>query len=408
MDTPLVSVVIPVYNGANYLKEAIDSVLAQTYKSYEIIIVNDGSVDNGATERIALSYSDKVRYYKKENGGVATALNFAIQHMRGDFFSWLSHDDLYYPDKLETQIRALYNGSDPYAIVYSDYDLLDMNTGEKNNIDLSGLYEISQLENSVFPILFNLIHGCSLLIHKSHFQRVGVFDETLPTTQDYDLWFRMFRGQKLKFVPKPLICGRLHDQQGTRTISSHRMDEGKFYLKAIEILSGEELCDIFGHPAFAYRHVEELLNKLEMPDASLAVAERYRALQIPTEGERFEKWVQEWFQELRGNTSKICIFCCGQYGQALHRILRDLGISVDYFSDNNPALWGQDIDGCPCISPDQLYEISEDMLVLVAVRTPQPILEQLEGKRVLHVATKQQIDSKFAAYCRASHTADGA
>ena len=75
---PLISIVIPVYNGSNFLREAIDSALAQTYKNIEIIVVNDGSADDGETERIALSYGDKIRYFKKENGGVSSALNYGI------------------------------------------------------------------------------------------------------------------------------------------------------------------------------------------------------------------------------------------------------------------------------------------------------------------------------------------
>lgn len=96
---PLVSIVIPVYNGANYMREAIDSAINQTYDNIEIIVVNDGSTDNGETERIALSYGDKIKYYKKENGGCASALNYGISKMQGEWFSWLSHDDVYYPEK---------------------------------------------------------------------------------------------------------------------------------------------------------------------------------------------------------------------------------------------------------------------------------------------------------------------
>lgn len=80
---PLVSIVMPVYNGGDYLKEAIDSALAQTYNNIEIIIVNDGSDDGGITEKIALSYGERVRYFRKKNGGVATALNLGIRNMRG-------------------------------------------------------------------------------------------------------------------------------------------------------------------------------------------------------------------------------------------------------------------------------------------------------------------------------------
>ena len=104
---PLVSIVIPVYNGSNFLQQAIDSALNQTYKNIEIIVVNDGSRDDGATEQIALSYGDKIRYFSKENGGVSTALNMGIANMKGEYFSWLSHDDMYKPEKIEKQIEAI-------------------------------------------------------------------------------------------------------------------------------------------------------------------------------------------------------------------------------------------------------------------------------------------------------------
>ena len=102
-----VTIIIPVYNGSNYVREAIDSALAQTYKNIEILVVNDGSTDEGATRDICLSYGDKITYYEKENGGVSTALNLGIEKMTGDYFSWLSHDDLYYPDKIEKQMKEL-------------------------------------------------------------------------------------------------------------------------------------------------------------------------------------------------------------------------------------------------------------------------------------------------------------
>lgn len=105
--SPLVSIVIPVYNGADYLGEAIDSALMQTYGNIEVIVVNDGS--NDETDAIARSYGDKIRYYSKKNGGVATALNLGIENMRGEYFSWLSHDDIYMPEKIELQINKLKN-----------------------------------------------------------------------------------------------------------------------------------------------------------------------------------------------------------------------------------------------------------------------------------------------------------
>lgn len=98
--TPKVSIVIPVYNGANYLREAIESALDQTYPNIEVIVVNDGSSDDGATEQVAFSFGNRIRYFSKENGGVASALNAGIRLMSGEYLSWLSHDDVYYSCKV--------------------------------------------------------------------------------------------------------------------------------------------------------------------------------------------------------------------------------------------------------------------------------------------------------------------
>ena len=104
---PKVTIIIPVYNGSNFLAQAIDAALAQTYKNCEILVINDGSKDDGASEKIALSYGDKIKYFCKENGGVSSVLNFAFTKMEGEWFSWLSHDDLYLPEKIEKQIAFI-------------------------------------------------------------------------------------------------------------------------------------------------------------------------------------------------------------------------------------------------------------------------------------------------------------
>ena len=113
-----VTIVIPVYNGSNFMKVAIDSAIAQTYDNKEILVINDGSTDNGETEKIALSYGNKIRYIKKENGGVATALNLAIKEMKGDYLSWLSHDDIYKPYKIEKQIETIKKLEDKTTILF--------------------------------------------------------------------------------------------------------------------------------------------------------------------------------------------------------------------------------------------------------------------------------------------------
>ena len=128
---PLVSIIIPVYNGANYLREAIESALGQTYGNCEVLVINDGSNDHGETEREALKFGDRIRYFKKENGGVASALNFGIRKMQGEYFSWLSHDDVYSPQKIEKQLEAVLQSGNPAALVQAEYEFYNEDTGSR-------------------------------------------------------------------------------------------------------------------------------------------------------------------------------------------------------------------------------------------------------------------------------------
>ena len=106
-NNPLVSIIIPVYNGENFVIEAIESALNQTYENIEVIVVNDGSVDR--TEELITPYLRRLKYIKKENGGVSSALNLGIKESQGEYVSWLSHDDIYYPEKIKKQINFLKN-----------------------------------------------------------------------------------------------------------------------------------------------------------------------------------------------------------------------------------------------------------------------------------------------------------
>ena len=109
------------------MREAIDSALKQTYDNIEVIVINDGSEDEGETEKIAFSYGDKIRYYSKSNGGVATALNLGIEKMKGDYFSWLSHDDMYMPEKISNEIEQLQTLPDRTIIVAEGCQIIDAN-----------------------------------------------------------------------------------------------------------------------------------------------------------------------------------------------------------------------------------------------------------------------------------------
>jgi len=232
--SPKVSIVIPVYNGSNYLQKAIGSALAQTYKNIEVIVVNDGSKDDGKTEGIAKSYGNKIRYFHKENGGVASALNVGIRMMEGEYFSWLSHDDVYYPHKIEKQMEYLGKSDDKSIVTYCDYEYID----EHSNFIRTSKIHQKYLDNIYLTILSTSIGGCTLLIPKLCFDAVGLFNENRKFTQDIEMWLRIAKaGYNFHYIQDILIKSRLHSEQGSISLSYlHRDETDDLFLWAIDFL----------------------------------------------------------------------------------------------------------------------------------------------------------------------------
>jgi glycosyltransferase involved in cell wall biosynthesis len=240
---PLVSIIIPVYNGAAYLRDAVDSALAQTYPNCEVIVVNDGSDDDGATDAVAKSYGNRIRYFTKSNGGVASALNVGLKHMRGKYFSWLSHDDWYYPDKIARQVAAAEAIDDPSVIISGGVDCYLQLEGR---VYQTTAYIPLETPKDVLEAFFSsTINFCALLVHKSLVDSLGGFDETQATTQDYDLLIKaIYAGCQFHHISKPLICSRHHSGQGTLTMRERHLRELEcLYQGAVQLLR-ESLLDL--------------------------------------------------------------------------------------------------------------------------------------------------------------------
>ena len=241
---PLVSIIIPVYNGSNYMKEAIDSALVQTYKNIEVIIVNDGSTDN--TDEIARSYGDKIRYFKKENGGVATALNLAIENANGEYISWLSHDDIYFENKIEAQIKELEKLEDKNTILYSYWIGLYEPSKDMISCKFQNESNKNKLDNTLYPVLFGLVHGCTLLIPKICFEKIGYFDTALRTKQDTAFWYKLFPKFNVHFMPQELVKYRFHAQQDSEVLKHIDREENlQFFGNIIETISNDEIDKMY-------------------------------------------------------------------------------------------------------------------------------------------------------------------
>lgn len=262
---PLVSIVIPVYNGSNYVAEAIESAIAQTYQNIEILVINDGSNDGGATEEVVNRYASRVTYIKKSNGGVATALNLGIREMRGEYFSWLSHDDYYDSDKIKSQIDFLNGLNSHDVVVYSDhYNLLEVS----RKTFLRRHTESSDLEFRAREIVANnQIHGCSLLIPRKAFDRVGLFDESLRVAQDYELWFRIAKEFPFRHLKGAVITGRIHDKQvGVRLHDRVVAENDQFRLSCLKQLDSDEVQALGkGSVALGILHLSMRMYKMGCP-----------------------------------------------------------------------------------------------------------------------------------------------
>ncbi len=254
---PKVSIVIPAYNASNYLAEAIESALAQTYKNIEIIVVNDGSKDNGATAEVAKQYAGKIRYFEKENGGSSSALNRGIAEMTGEWFSWLSHDDLYYPEKIEKQIAFLnqLNNKDEvvgHHVLFSASELIN-GQGKciyrpKQKDDWAKFETLERLTNNAYLVAEAgsrfTFHGCSCLVHRSVFERIGCFDEKLRLLNDVDMWKRVFMaGCRVHCLPDVLVKGRVHSKQVSVSagFSYHNPEQDAYWQHLLDWLMKEEL-----------------------------------------------------------------------------------------------------------------------------------------------------------------------
>ena len=195
---PLVSVIIPVYNGARYLRAALESVFAQTYQPFEVIVVDDGSVDESGV--IARSFSD-VRYIRQENQGVAAARNHGIEAARGEFFAFLDQDDLWTPEKLKLQIEHLRTNQDlGYTLTHQQYFLEPGTT-------LPAWFR-KELLTSIHT---GWVLG-TLVVRRLAFEQVGRFATGYSAANDSDWFFRAKAAEiPMAVVPELLLLKRIHE-----------------------------------------------------------------------------------------------------------------------------------------------------------------------------------------------------
>ncbi|WP_121355477.1 glycosyltransferase family 2 protein [Flavisolibacter nicotianae] len=210
---PEVSVILPVYNGETYLNEAIDSILAQSFTDFELLLINDGSTDS--SEQIILSYSDpRIRYLKNEkNKGLIYSLNYAVSEAKGKYIARMDADDIALPQRLEKQVQHLRQKN--VAVLATRVNLIDASgnplpdwQADKSNITFKEIKKYLPLNNC-------LAHP-TVMANADIFKRYP-YRENQKYSEDYDVWLRLLaKGLQIEKLPEPLLLHRILPTSATR------------------------------------------------------------------------------------------------------------------------------------------------------------------------------------------------
>ena len=228
-----VSVIIPTYNREKYIRDAIDSVLSQTYRNFEIVVADDGSTDN--TVKILKEYGDKIRWKSQKNRGPASAKKFGTSMAKGEYLAYLDSDDMYLPDKLKLQVDYL--DKHPEAgLVYCNYYRIN-GTGR--------ITELISRPKNLLLIQENYVPTSGVMCRRECIDTLRGFDENLGSNYDWDMWLRISEKYPIHCIPKPLFKYRVHGESISLT-RPNRLD----YERKVKILLLEKAYQRRGKPSW--------------------------------------------------------------------------------------------------------------------------------------------------------------
>jgi glycosyltransferase involved in cell wall biosynthesis len=209
------SVVIPTYNRANIISKALESVFAQSYTNYEIIVVDDGSTDS--TQQILKQYAGSIKYYKQKNQGAASARNLGIEKSKGDYIAFLDSDDSWFPEKLKKVIDSIEIKPET-GLFYSDFKRIDREGRllKKENC--------KHIVGKGYPriLFYNFIGTSTVVVKRECFNKCGLFDEQLFRAQDWDMWIRISREFFIYHIPVVLV-EHMWDSKGSISSSKESL-----------------------------------------------------------------------------------------------------------------------------------------------------------------------------------------
>lgn len=274
VDQPLVSVIIPTYNRADFIGETIQSVLNQTYRNWELLVIDDGSADD--SEAVVAGFADdRIFYYKLDHTGyIGKVKNYGIKMSRGEYIAFLDSDDLWRPDKLELQLTLL-NRYPEAGFIISNGEQFGpgaIQLPEKEELYVGSLF-LPQLADNRFCVLTP-----SLVFRKSAIDEVGLLDETIKTTRDIHFFYRMSYRFTGIFTNERLVRIRKHDRN---TSTAAAVQSHHNYLAMIEEFRHKNMISerLFRHlRSICYYKLGLLFNETEKPRDAFQSFQRYVSL----------------------------------------------------------------------------------------------------------------------------------
>jgi glycosyltransferase involved in cell wall biosynthesis len=234
--TPRVSVIVPAYNAAGYLPHAIDSVLAQTYQDWEIVIVDDGSTDHtrAVVDSCRPRLQDKLQYIHQPNRGLPAARNAGIRAARGEFIALLDADDVWLPQRLERSVPIM-DADRGAGLVHARVVRIDARGSITGQLKVEPKYLSGRIARHIYTRRAHIVCP-TVMFRKSCLETAGWFDEAMQATEDRDLWFRIALRYKVAYINEVLAYYRLSPSSMTSNLD--RLLKGQLYFVAKHHKSG--------------------------------------------------------------------------------------------------------------------------------------------------------------------------
>ncbi len=362
-----VSIVLPVYNGEKYIEEAICSVINQTYKNWELIIVNDCSTDH--TPKIIQQYQNmdpRIKIINNvENQKLPRSLNIGFESASGEYFTWTSDDNRYEREAIETMVNCL-EQNPTYGMVYCDSYIIN-DSGEI----------LEKVSEGVEKLYYNNCIGACFMYRKNVAETIGLYNPEMFLVEDYDYWLRISKKYSIYHCSECQYYYRKHDESLTvtryndvrRSLYELRMQQLDFILDRIH---GKEKEYLFLDMYFECTKEREKLKRKFWGNGKLP---------------KDIQWIERNKDNISWKEQPIAIFGAGEFGK---RALQYIGQNnVKCFLDNNKAMQGTVVEGKKVFSLAQIKETKEDILILLAVdaRKIGILVKQLEENSITRYLT---------------------